>query len=576
MYTLGINATYHDPAACLVKDGMVLAAAEDERFTHVKHGKRPVPFSTYELPFHAIDFCLAEAGIRLADVDHVAYSYDPWLLLKQIDADKVALPLEPNARPVPPGLESAWDPLFLASIINAPRHLAESAPHHLAERFRGADPAGGPYRWHFVVHHLAHAASAFFPSPFERAAVMTLDGRGERSTVTYAVGEGTTLTALGQVHMPHSLGILYEQITGYLGFLHSSDEYKVMALASYGKPVYASIFRDAIQHQEQGQFTIDAIDFEQALGPRRERGGPLEQRHFDIAHSLQVVLEETVLKISEWLANATQCDKLCLAGGVALNCVLNARLRDRGPFRHIWVQPAAGDAGTALGAALWVDLEARGTSQRSYRMDHAFLGPRYDDDEIERFLRWSKLPYRRMQNIAEEAAELLVDDKIIGWHQGRMEFGPRALGARSILASPLHAQMQARLNELKDREDFRPVAPVVLEEHARRWFQGADSSPFMLFVYETNPDKVSRIPAVTHVDGTARIQTINRAQHPLYYDLLQAFYRRTGVPVLVNTSFNTRGEPIVCTPRDAVESFWTSPLDALVIGSFLLQKPEAA
>jgi carbamoyltransferase len=289
-----------------------------------------------------------------------------------------------------------------------------------------------------------------------------------------------------------------------------------------------------------------------------------------------VVLEETVLQLAAWLHEATHQENLCLAGGVALNCVMNARLRDRGPFKRIWVQPAAGDAGTAMGAALWTDARERRATDRVYQMDHAFLGPAYGDDEIEAFLKWSKLPYRRLKNVAEEVADILVQDRVIGWFQGRIEFGPRALGARSILASPIHAEMQARLNEIKDREDFRPVAPVVLEEEAPRWFKNAGVSPFMLFIYDVLPDKADRIPAVRHVDGTARIQTINRSQNAVYYDLLKAFQARTGVPVLVNTSFNTRGEPIVCTPRDAVESFWTSPLDALVIGSFLLEKAGGA
>jgi carbamoyltransferase len=278
------------------------------------------------------------------------------------------------------------------------------------------------------------------------------------------------------------------------------------------------------------------------------------------------------LRLAAWLHEATGSANLCLAGGVALNCVLNARLRDRGPFQHIWVQPAAGDAGTAVGAALWIDAQERGSTERRYQMDHAFLGPGYDEAEIESFLRWSQIPYRRLDNVAEQAAELLADDRIIGWFQGRLEFGPRALGARSILASPIHAEMQERLNEIKDREDFRPVAPVVLEEEAANWFVQGGVSPFMLFIFDVPPDKAERIPAVRHVDGTARIQTINRAQNPAYYDLLKAFYAKTGVPVLVNTSFNTRGEPIVCTPRDAVECFWTSPLDALVIGPFILEK----
>jgi carbamoyltransferase len=576
MYTLGINAAYHDPAACLVQDGRVIAAAEEERFTHVKHGKRPIPFSTYELPFHAIDYCLREAGIRLVDVDHVAYSFDPSLLLGRHREDAtITLPLEPSAHPTPAEWESAWDPLFLSSIVNAPRHLVGGVPHHLQERLRGARP-DGPYRWHFVAHHLAHAASAFLPSPFGRAAILTLDGRGERATTSYALGDGTRIEWLDQVQMPHSLGILYEQVTGYLGFLHSSDEYKVMALASSGRPRHVAAFREIVRLGAEGRYTIEPPRLEERFGPARRRGGPIESRHLDVAHSLQVVLEETVLELARWLHGATGADDLCLAGGVALNCVMNARLRDRGPFRDIWVQPAAGDSGTALGAALWVDARQRGPDDRPGRMDHAFLGPGYGDDEIEGFLRWSKLPYRRLADVAGEVADLLARDQILGWFQGRMEFGPRALGARSILASPIHPRMQARLNEIKDREDFRPVAPVVLEEEAADWFVAAGTSPFMLFVYDVRPEQADRIPAVRHVDGTARIQTINRAQHPLYYDLLRAFRARTGVPVLVNTSFNTRGEPIVCTPRDAIECFWTSPLDALAIGPFLLEKPTDA
>jgi carbamoyltransferase len=575
MYTLGINAAFHDPAACLVKDGRVIAAAEDERFTHIKHGKRPLPFTAWELPFHAIDFCLREAQITLADVDHVAYSFQPAQLLGARNGQEtITLPLEPSAHPKQAGLESVWDPLFLSYLVNAPRQLASGAPLHLPARFRGVRP-DGPFQWHFVDHHLAHAASAFLPSPFERAAVMTLDGRGEKATTMYLVGHGTRLEEVGRVEMPHSLGLLYEQVTSYLGFLHSSDEYKVMALASFGKPRFVEEFRDIVRLGEQGRYRIEDPRLEARFGPARQRGAEVEQKHYDIAHSLQVVLEETVLKIARWLHQATRADNLCLAGGVALNCVMNARLRDRGPFKEIWVQPAAGDAGTALGAALVIDMQERKSLERAYLMDHAFLGPSYSDREIEEFLQWTKVPYRRLNDVAEETADILAQDKVIGWFQHRMEFGPRALGARSIIASPIHAEMQAKLNEIKDREDFRPVAPVVLEEEAPGWFENVRQSPFMLFVNDVKSDKADRIPAVRHVDGTARIQTINRRQNAAYYDVLKAFHTKTGVPVLVNTSFNTRGEPIVCTPRDAVECFWTSPLDALVIGSFLLEKPGA-
>lgn len=576
MYTLGINAVYHDPAAALVKDGQVIAAAEEERFTKIKHGKRPVPFSTWELPFNAIDYCLREAGVNLADVEHIAYSYDPFLLLNGHGADDdIRLPLQPDAHPKPEEWESAWDPLFLSHITNAPRHLAGGVPLHLQARFRGIR-WNGPFRWHFVEHHVAHAASAFLASPYNEAAILTLDGRGEKATTSYSLGRGTQIERIGQVNMPHSLGILYEQVTDYLGFLHSSDEYKVMALASFGKPGYLQEFRDIIQLGQDGQYSIRPISLEERFGPRRTKGGPLEQRHYDIAHSLQVALEQVALEIVTWLHRVSDLDNLTMAGGVALNCVMNARIRDQGPFKNVWVQPAAGDTGTALGAALWVDAQERGAERRAYCMDHAFLGPEYSDEEIEKFLRLSKLPYRHLENVAEDAAQLLAADKIIGWFQGRHEFGPWALGGRSILASPINASMQARLNEIKDREDFRPVAPVVLEEEAAQWFKDAGSSPFMLFVFDVLPAAADKIPAVRHVDGTARIQTINRAQNAVYYDLLKAFQRRTGVPVLVNTSFNTWGEPIVLSPRDAVECFWTSPLDALVIGSFLLEKPESS
>jgi carbamoyltransferase len=572
VYTLGINAAYHDCSATLVCDGTVIAAAEEERFTRVKHGKRPVPFTAWQLPFHAIDYCLREAGIMLADVEHVAYSYNPSLLLGQYDGNaSITLPLEPSAHTASEWM-SPWDPLFLSYIVNAPRQLASGAPHHIKKRFKGARH-DGPYKWHFVEHHLAHEASAFLAAPFDECAVLTMDGRGERATTSYGKYLDRRYQRLKQVNLPHSLGLLYEAITDHLGFLHSSDEYKVMALASFGKPVYAPLLREVVEYKGEGDYIVKPAEWDKILGPRRERGSEFTQDHMNVASSLQIVLEETVLHMVEWLHQESGADNLCMAGGVALNCVLNARVRDRTPFKQVWVQPAAGDSGTSLGAALWIDSQQRGPSKRHWHMEHAFLGPAYDDTEIEAFLKQAKLRYRRADNLAGDVADLLQKNKVIGWFQGRMEFGPRALGARSILASPLDAEMQSHLNLIKDREDFRPVAPVVLEEDVADWFVNGAVSPFMLFVYDVQPDKADRIPAVRHVDGTARIQTINRSQNPAYYDLLSAFKERTGVPVLINTSFNTRGEPVVCSPRDAVESFCSTPLDVLVIGSFIVEKP---
>ena len=569
MYILGINAVFHDSAACILKDGKLLAAAEEERFTHIKHGKRPIPFSTYQLPYHAIDYCLGVAGIHLNEVDEIAYSFDPKILAGNLNDAKVFIPYSP-VREKPEDGSSEWDPLFLSYIINAPRQLTDGYPHHLQKRFAGAKTS--LEKWHYVEHHIAHAASAFFPSPFSHAAVLTIDGRGEKTTTSYYLGEGNDLTKISEVFMPHSLGLLYEEVTSHLGFLHSSDEYKVMALASYGKPVYLNEFRSMIHVGKNGNYTISDLKLEERFGKARKRDEPFLPHHFDIAYSLQKVLEETVLQLVNWFQKETGEENLCMAGGVALNCVLNGAIREYGNFKNIWVQPASGDAGTALGAALWVHAQLRKDETKSFTMDHCYWGPEFTDEEVEKFLKWTKVPYRKLDDIAKETAAILAEDKIIGWFQGRMEFGPRALGARSILASPIHAEMQTKLNDIKDREDFRPVAPVVLESEASEWFENADQSPYMLFVYCVKPDKADKIPAVRHVDGTARIQTVNENQHPRYHALIKEFKKLTGVPVLVNTSFNTRGEPIVCTPRDAIECFWTSPFDALVINSFLLEK----
>src|SRR3954470_24608377 len=368
MITLGLNAAFHDSSACLVKDGALIAAAEEERFTRIKHGKRPLPSTGGELPYHAVDFCLGAAGIELADVDHVAYSYDPTPLLRN-HSFPLQLPLEPSTFTTKQSWTSPWEPLALAYVVNAERQLLDGAPHHIRKRFAGAKKRRH-WQWHFVEHHLAHEASAFLAAPFEESAVMTLDGRGELATTSYGRFTGRDYERLGQVLMPHSLGLLYERVTSSLGFLNSSDEYKVMALASYGEPVHASAFRNLVRIGDNGEYTVADADLEALFGPRRERGGPMEKKHFDIARSLQAVLEESALELASWLARRTGSRNLCMAGGVALNCVMNARIRDAGVFDRVWVQPAAGDAGTALGAALWTDWRARG-GDRNWTMDHA-------------------------------------------------------------------------------------------------------------------------------------------------------------------------------------------------------------
>lgn len=592
MITLGINAAFHDSAAALVVDGVTIAAAEEERFTRIKHGKRPLPFSAWELPFNAIDYCLRQANITLRQVDHVAYSYDPQHFLGDRAAPTLSLPMEPSAQPQTQW-ENPWDPLFAAYIVNAPRQLADGYPHHLRKRLAGVRADDAPYRWHFVNHHTCHQASAFLAAPFTRCAVMTLDGRGEHATTTYGRYRDSRYEPMGEVLMPHSLGMLYERITTHLGFLHSSDEYKVMALAALGTPHYAKALRELIRIGDRGIYTIAPLDLVALAGPARVPGTTLEEQHLDLAASLQDVLESVVLEIAAWLRESSGERQLAMAGGVALNCVMNSRLRDSGIFDAVWVQPAAGDAGTALGAALWTDArERRGMepgntavssasavntfAPRRWQMEHPYLGPGYSDDEIETLLKWAKLPYRRVDDLAQETAKLLANNKIIGWFQGRMEYGPRALGARSILASPIDPMMQARLNELKDREDFRPVAPAIPEENLGEWFIPAEAnggkSPFMLFVYEVMPGKGERIPSACHTDHTARVQTVEHDTNPRFHALLRAFGQLTGVPVLVNTSFNVRGEPIVCAPRAAIEAFYSTPLDALAIGNFIVEK----
>jgi carbamoyltransferase len=574
MRVLGVNALFHDPSAALVVDGTIVAAAEEERFSRRKHGKRPVPFSAWELPYHAIDYCLAEAGVDIDGIDHVAYAFDPALMVNGAGLPaSITLPLEPSA--IRAQGVAPWEPLFLSYVVNAPRQLAGGAPHHLDRRLRSRS-ARPRWQWHYVSHHLAHQASAFLAAPFDQCAVLTLDGRGENTSTQYGAFRGGHYARLGEVPLPHSLGLLYEDVTRHLGFLHSSDEYKVMALASFGAPRFVEDVRACVRHLGDGRYVVDPPPFAR-LCPPRAPGEPFLPVHADVAHAVQRVLEETVLEIAKWLRQATGLRHLAMAGGVALNCVMNGFLRDAGVFDDIWVQPAAGDAGTALGAALWVDREARGgdACERCFRMQHAYLGPAYADADIEAALRHARARYTKPDDLPGVIADRLADDRIVGWFQGRMEFGPRALGSRSILASPLHAPMQARLNELKDREDFRPVAPAVLEDAAGDWFTNCTRSPFMLFVHGVPPARRAQIPAACHADATARVQTVSREHNARYHALIAAFAQRTGVPVVINTSFNTRGKPIVCTPRDALECFFTSPLDVLAIGPYVVEKDAA-
>ena len=561
MYVLGINAAFHDSSAALLSDGVPVAAAEEERFTRIKHGKRPVPQLSYALPFHAIAYCLDEAGIGLRDVAHVAYSYEPAL----------ARDRRPRSKAWDSGF-GRWESVFLDGIESAPRMLLNDIPHHLRTLRAGIISVEELPPFTFVEHHMAHAASAYYVSGFEESAILTLDGRGERTSTMLAMGSGAKITKLSEVEFPHSLGLLYERVTSHLGFLNSSDEYKVMALASSGGHQFDREFEDFVTVGEEGLYVVSEESLSERFGPPRGAGEPLESRHYDLAASLQRSTERTALSLAQTLKQKTGMTNLCMAGGVALNCVMNSRIRDDGPFENVFVQPAAGDAGTALGAAYIVDARQRGSAS-SYVMEDAFLGPEFDENQVLRALERAKATFERPADIAAATADLLAEDRIVGWFQGRMEFGPRSLGARSLVASPRDPNMKDRLNTIKDREEFRPVAPAVLDERAVEYFAPAAPDPFMLFVRDVLPERAEEIPAVRHDDGSARVQTVSREHAPLFHALISAFAERTGVPVVVNTSFNSLGRPIVCTPQDALECYFTTPLDALAIGPFLLRKP---
>jgi len=547
MRVLGINAIFHDPAAALVVDGRTVAAAEEERFSRRKHGKRPVPFSAWELPEASARWCLEAAGLRPEDLDAVAYSFDPARCLPAEELD----------------LGDPWDWLRVEYARRAPGFLATALP--------GLDPE----RVRFVPHHVAHAASAGLAAPLRDGqgdcAVLVLDGRGEQASHLAGRYRDGRLTPLAAQRLPHSLGLLYEELTAHLGFLRSSDEYKVMALASYGRPRFLDEFRAAVTTTGDGGFLVGDIDFA-TMAKQRGADDPMEPEHADLAASVQTRLEEVILELAGWLHEAAGGPRaLAMAGGVALNCVANARLAARGPFETVWVQPAAGDAGTALGAALHVSTV---DGQSVEPMPGADLGRGYTNAELESVLRGARIRYSRPASIAAEAAEVLAANGVVAWYQGRSEYGPRALGHRSLLAHPGDAANTERLNEVKGREQFRPVAPMVLADRAGQLFEGVLPSPYMLFVHRVREGWRDRIPAVVHVDGTARIQTVDPATEPLVADLLTEFEARTGLPVVVNTSLNTAGRPMVDTPREALELFGSAPVDLLAIGPFAVRRPK--
>lgn len=539
---VGLNAVFHDPAAAIVVDGRTVAAAEEERFNRRKHGKDPVPFSTWELPVQSLRWCLAEAGVTAADVDAFAYSYEPSL----------AAPLGED--PTTAGWEglrtlfAARAPLFLRSALG----LAEPPPVR------------------YVAHHVAHAASAFRAAGFDDAAMAVLDGRGERTSSLAGVVRGGELDVLATTALPHSIGLLYEELTAHLGYRRSSDEYKVMALASYGVPRHLDAFRELVGLAPDGTFVTRPVDWSRFAEPGRGDGS-LATEHADLAATVQRRLEEVLVDLGTWLVDHTGQRRLSLAGGVALNCVANSRLFQTGLFEEIWVQPAAGDAGTALGAALEI---AHRNGDRVAPMTTAALGRGFTDDDLEQFLRSAAIGYERPADVAEAVAEVLAKDGLVAWFQGRSEFGPRALGHRSLLAHPGHAHNTERLNDVKGREQFRPVAPMVTAERAPQIFSGGPlPSPYMLFTHDVAPEWRDRLPAVVHVDGSARAQTVDAASEPLLHRCLESFERRTGVPVLVNTSLNTAGRPMVDDPRDALECFATAPVDVLALGPFLVRRP---
>ncbi len=595
MLILGISAFYHDSAAALIDGEKILAAAQEERFTRVKHD--------LSFPINAVNYCLEEAGLSLDEIDNVVFFEKPFIKFERL--------LETYISFAPRGFSSFKSalPLWIKEKLFQKKIIRE-AMSHLGEDYDWAN------KLKFSEHHLSHAASAFYPSPFEEAIVLTLDGVGEWVTTSVAIGRGKSLEIVKEIHFPHSLGLLYSAFTYYTGFRVNSGEYKVMGLAPYGEAKYVDlILEHLIDVKDDGSYRLDMSYFDYCTGlkmtnrkfeklfgrPARQPEQELEQFHMDIAASVQAVTEEIVLKLGKSLAEETGIKNICLAGGVALNCVANGKLERSGVFDNIWIQPAAGDAGGALGAAqaiahLYHDLPR--TVQPNDNMQGAYLGCQFSDNEIESRLTQLGAHFTRHETDDEaigNAAQALADEQVVGWFQGRMEFGPRALGGRSILGDPRSPKMQKNLNlKIKYRESFRPFAPSILAEKVNDWFDLKGDSPYMLLVDAVKENKRlkmseekselfgikklniprSEIPAVTHVDYSARIQTVHASTNPKYHKIISKFDDLTGCPIVVNTSFNVRGEPIVCTPEDAFNCFMGTEMDVLSIGNFILRKED--
>lgn len=588
MNILGISAFYHDSAACLVQDGRIIAAAQEERFTRKKHD--------FSFPKNAVNYCLQSGGLEGKDLDFVAFYDKPFIKFERILQTYLA-----------------YAPVGICSFIKAiPLWIKQKL--WIKELIRKELDFAGKII--FPEHHISHAASAFFPSPYKEAAFLTMDGVGEWATASYGVGKDNKIQIQAEIHFPHSLGLLYSAFTYYTGFKVNSGEYKLMGLAPYGEPKYKNlILSELMDLKADGSLKLNMKYFGYSVGLRMTNrkfeklfGGPprkpesqLTQRDMDLARSVQEVTEEVMLRMSRHVYKATGQKKLCLAGGVALNCVGNGKILRQGPFEDIWIQPAAGDAGGALGAALFVwhqYLEnARVADGKKDSQKASYLGPKYENSYISSYLKRNNIPYTELNKdeIPEKIADLIAGQKVIGWFQGRMEFGPRALGNRSIIGDARSPKMQETMNlKIKFRESFRPFAPSVLEERAKDIFELDRRSPYMLLVAPVKGDirkeitqeesglfgldklhlMRSNIPAVTHVDYSARVQTVNREDNPLYYEMIKAFDRRYGCPAIINTSFNVRGEPVVCTPEDAYLCFMRTNMDYLLMDNFLIEKKE--